>query len=383
MDYARIARPELEGARQAILAQLRWDHEDSINVGPIGRDLVLFGHGEHEIRLSQLPAGNEMRRRRKVGWIAAWGSISDPGGDAFDVAGIQAPFVEKPAESSPGPPGRHDSLFDHRRDLRGPVADLFVACQRKRSALTLAMAAHAVGKNDRRDVATECQLLRGHVDIGWLDQTSDRLRSRELPLVPRRDLPQHVPQVLMRHSLAGAADCRVTVIDPAAVDDGTAVIDDDCLRCMGWSQLSTKAPGRVQEQRKSQLIRPPVIRCLSGGRLTVDDHAVKLDVPRCTGRLQPVELRQIGIADGAMGRQKNEDRRDSDFALSGMSQHSVDVDNWRKRNRLDGWKRVKRCGSVGQLGAAWHCGARYVAEQVLRRSVGSSNPPGEPHAHHK
>ena len=104
------------------------------------------------------------------------------------------------------------------------------------------MAPHAVGKHDRRDVATECQLLRGHVDIGWLDQASDRLRSRELRWVPCGDLPQHVPQVLMRHAPAGAADCLVTVVDPAAVDDGTAVIDDDGLRCMGWSQLSTKLP---------------------------------------------------------------------------------------------------------------------------------------------
>ena len=245
------------------------------------------------------------------------------------------------------------------------------------------MAPHAVGKNDRRDVATECQLLRGYLDIGWLDQASDRLRLRELRLVSCGDLPQHVLQVLIRHSPTGVADCRVTVVDPAAVDDGTAVIDHDCLRCMGWSQLSTKAPGRIQEQRKSHVIRLPVIRCLSGGRVMVDDHAVKLDVPRCTGHLQPVELRKIGVADGTMGRQENEDRRDSDLALSGVSQHSVDVDDWRKRNRLDGWERVKRRGWVGQLRAAWLCGARYIAEQVLRRSVGSSNPPREPNAHHE
>jgi len=36
---------------------------------------------------------------------------------------------------------------------------------------------------------------------------------------------------------------------------------------------------------------------------------------------------------------------------------------------------------VGQLGATWLCGPRFVAEQALRRSVGKANSPGEPDAH--
>ena len=254
MHDARIARSKFERAHQAVCAQPRGDHEISVDVGTVGRNLKLVRHRDHEIGLSQLPSGRELRARRQIGRIAARGSISHPGHNPLDLVGIETAFVEKSAESLPGPPGGHDPLFDHRRNLRRPVTHVFIRRQRKRRGLTLAVATQAVGKDDRRNVATVSQLLRCDIGIHRFDQAADRLRSRKTHIAAGADGSQHVSQIPACHLRAGTADSLIAVVDPAAIDDDTVAIDDDHLWRMRRSQLPTQAPGSIQQERIGHLI---------------------------------------------------------------------------------------------------------------------------------
>ena len=108
--------------------------------GEVGADV------QHQVGAAfQGPVVRELARGRQVGGVALRSACLGPGGERGDVLRRERPIMlELRADVGLGLPRRHGAVFDHGREVVGPLPGLLVGVQGERSHLALAMTFLAV-----------------------------------------------------------------------------------------------------------------------------------------------------------------------------------------------------------------------------------------------
>ena len=131
------------------------DHKVAKNVVD---DLCIHGiglrQGDHEIRLSELPAGRELGQRRQI-LITTWGALAHPRSNHPPLDRTEATCVLELTIAGLRLPGGHVAALGNDLYLLGTPSHVGIAEQREGCDLAGSVASNAVGEHDRRDVAVE------------------------------------------------------------------------------------------------------------------------------------------------------------------------------------------------------------------------------------
>ena len=107
MHYFRIPRSKFDRLNETSLIDRNRNHEIAINIFAIGGEQIRFGHGDHQIRLSKLPAFHPLRRWWQVRCVSFNCPFGGPLLNQPDLIDSQSPFLQKVTELGLRQPGRH------------------------------------------------------------------------------------------------------------------------------------------------------------------------------------------------------------------------------------------------------------------------------------
>ena len=199
-----IARPRLDGRDPLVLGPARIDHEHLV---------VDHAGGRHVERLRRpctatwsglgiiQPSANLGGSGRSLGLPSGAPLATHLAIVALSASLIRASFLKWP-KCAIGVPGRHALRLHDFFDHAGPAGDFLVVGQRERRDLSRAMAEHAIGVQDPRDLLGVGHVAVGHGLAVAADQAAGRLRSRAwLTGLPASSSSRAVGQV----ALVGAA----------------------------------------------------------------------------------------------------------------------------------------------------------------------------------
>ena len=164
MDDFAVARPEFDRLDVLPLVDRHRQDEVAEDIVPLGRNRERLPHGDDEIRLPQLPAVREPRRRRALARVSLDGARVDPFPDRLDIVVVEPALALEMTELGVGLPRRHEPVLGGRHDLLGSLLDVAVAQQRERGGFAWPMAGSAVLENDWGDVPIEGQGTLGGLD---------------------------------------------------------------------------------------------------------------------------------------------------------------------------------------------------------------------------
>ena len=154
MQDAVVARLDLDGRDELVLVQVGGQHETAEQVAAGRADGHLLGHGQHQVRLAELPALDEFPRRWGVLGIALRNAAVRPGRQRGHVLVGHVTLVVE-GHALDRLPGRHLSALGVVFNVRGPVDGLLIGHERERGDLAGPMALLAVLLQDRLHVAME------------------------------------------------------------------------------------------------------------------------------------------------------------------------------------------------------------------------------------
>ncbi len=309
VHHGRVAGPGLDGRDPFVLGPAGIDHEHLVIHHAGGRHVErLVAHVEHLVRLGNHPTFGELGRLGQVGRISLGRTVGHPATDELHVAVAQRGVVFKVAILLVGVPGRHAPLAHNFFDHRGPAGHVVVAGEGERRDLPFAMAEHAVGVHDPRDLVRVGHVAVGHGFQISADQTASRggLGRRHGLLVEQR--LEGVGQVglLGRGFLIADRGLEaVLIVNPPAVANAVVLVEHDHLgRPRGTGGVG-HCLVQVLEDRKFDLVHAGEggdfgHRVLAIGVDAQEHHAARLVLGRQLDQPRRIELgqRALGAQEG-------------------------------------------------------------------------------------
>src|SRR5262249_29677152 len=152
MRNARIAWPYLDAHEILVLGYAGRQNKATNHVGAAGSKLEVPLDRQHQVRLTELPALDELLVRRRILGIATRRAAVDPVCQSGNFAIRKLPSIQ---ESCPFDrfPGRHLAALGERLDVAGPVHGLLVSHERKRADRAGSVTRLAALLQDRQHIA--------------------------------------------------------------------------------------------------------------------------------------------------------------------------------------------------------------------------------------
>ncbi len=155
MDIALVAGTNLNRLYPSRLVDRNRKDEIPVRVGSLRWKNERLARGKNQVRLTQSPAFDKLRLRRKVGGCAFLRALLNPAPDEIDFRVRQTKFVGELQLLRLGQPWRHGVRFGHVRDLPRMPFRVGVRQQREWSRFSGPMTLGAGTKHDGSDVAIE------------------------------------------------------------------------------------------------------------------------------------------------------------------------------------------------------------------------------------
>src|ERR1700674_604941 len=154
-----VAGTDLHGLQPARLIHGRAENEIPVLIGSLGRQQVGLLGLDDQIGLAYLPAFHKMGGGWQVGRCAFHRAAVDPFRDQRNLLVREMKFIGKLELAGLRQPRRHESGLRYGCDLSGMRLCILISEQWKRPCFARPMAARAIAKEYRRDIAVESDLL--------------------------------------------------------------------------------------------------------------------------------------------------------------------------------------------------------------------------------
>src|SRR5262245_54243495 len=159
MHDLAIAGPRLGPEHVTILCDIQRDFKILVLVRAAGIQSEFIRHCQHQIRLADTPAFDELRRRRQIIGLPFLRSAINPVRNLVNLGLAQPPVVCPLADVRIGVPGRHLAADDLLANGPGPGPRVFVAQYREGRCFTGAVTLDTALEEDRGDVFVESDRL--------------------------------------------------------------------------------------------------------------------------------------------------------------------------------------------------------------------------------